>query len=145
MTEVKFFDPLFKPHSRLTYSVVVARYNKKWLFVRHQNRNTWEIAGGHIEENETSNEAARRELREETGAVDFVIDCVATYSVRKRGKTGYGRLYFAEVLSLEPIPDISEIADMVKMDFLPENLTHPDIQPQLFKKVIKYLKIRKSF
>jgi 8-oxo-dGTP diphosphatase len=142
MTEVSFFDPSFDPDSILTYSVIAARYNTKWLFVRHHKRDTWEIPGGHIEEKETSADAACRELMEETGAIDFTIECVATYSVNKDGETGYGRLYFADVFTLGPIPDISEIADVKMMDYLPGNNTHPDIQPHLFERIIFYLKSR---
>jgi 8-oxo-dGTP diphosphatase len=142
MTEVTFFDPLFKSDKELTYSVISARFNDKWVFVRHQKRTTWEIAGGHIEKGETSHEAACRELMEETGALLFSIECVATYSVKKKGVTGWGRLYYAEVTELGPIPDISEIGGIVLSDNLPENLTHPDIQPQLFKKIIEFLNNR---
>ncbi|TAL66535.1 MAG: NUDIX domain-containing protein, partial [Bacteroidetes bacterium] len=73
MTEVKFYDPLFEPEKELTYSVISARFKNQWIFVRHQNRSTLEIAGGHIEKGETSFEAAERELMEETGAVRFSI------------------------------------------------------------------------
>jgi 8-oxo-dGTP diphosphatase len=111
------------------------------MFVRHHKRTTWEIAGGHIEENETPDEAAGRELMEETGAVDFKMECVSTYSVLKNGSKGYGRIYFAEVLKLGPIPDVSEIREVKMMDVLPENLTYPDIQPELFEKVLVHLKI----
>ena len=71
MTEVKFYDPLFDPGTKLTYSVISAIFDGKWIFVRHQDRITWEIAGGHIEEGETSDDAAGRELKEETGAVEI--------------------------------------------------------------------------
>src|SRR5450759_1503901 len=137
MTEVKFFDPLFEPVKELTYSVISARFGDKWIFVRHHKRTTWEIAGGHIEIGETSFEAAGRELMEETGALRFKLDCIATYSVKKDGETGYGRLYLAEVFELGPIPDISEIAEVILLDKIPENPTHPDIQPLLFKKTIE--------
>ena len=143
MTEVEFFDPLFVPDSKLTYSVISARFKGKWIFVRHQKRSTWEIAGGHIEEGETSFEAAGRELMEETGALKFELICVATYSVTIDGDTGWGRLYFAEVTEIGPVPDISEIAEIVLSDHLPENLTHPDIQPHLFNKTEEYLEIKK--
>jgi 8-oxo-dGTP diphosphatase len=143
MTEVKFYDPLFEPDAELTYSVISAKFENKWIFVRHNNRTTWEIAGGHIEMGETSSEAAGRELMEETGAVRFNLDCVATYSVKMDGETGYGRLYFAEVFELGPIPDISEIAEVILLDHLPENLTHPDIQPHLFNRTIEYMKLEK--
>jgi 8-oxo-dGTP diphosphatase len=139
MTEVNFFDPFYMPDSKLTYSVISARYNSEWIFVRHQMRSTWEIAGGHIEKGETSAEAAGRELMEETGAIRFNLDCIATYSVTIDGETGWGRLYIAEVFEIGPIPDISEIAEMKLSDHLPENLTHPDIQPHLFNKTIDFL------
>ena len=140
MTEVKFFDPLYEPEKTLTYSVISSRYKDKWIFVRHYMRSTYEIAGGHIEKGETSFEAACRELKEETGALKFNISCVATYSVEKDGETGFGRLYFAEVFELGPIPDISEIAEMVFLDKIPDNPTHPDIQPDLFARTLEYIK-----
>ena len=144
MTEVKFYDPLFVPDSKLTYSVISARYENKWVFVRHQKRSTWEIAGGHIETGETSFEAAGRELREETGAVKFNLSCIATYSVTIDGETGWGRLYLAEVIEIGPIPDISEIAEISLSDHLPENLTHPDIQPHLFNRTNEFINIKKE-
>jgi len=140
MTEVTFYDPLFEPETDLTYSVISAKYEDKWIFVRHQKRVTWEIAGGHIESGETSHEAACRELMEETGAVLFTIECISTYSVKKDGATGWGRLYCANVTELGPIPDISEIAEISILDSLPDNPTHPDIQPHLFRKTLDYLK-----
>jgi 8-oxo-dGTP diphosphatase len=139
MTEVKFYDALFVPDTKLTYSVISAKFENKWIFVRHNKRSTWEIAGGHIEAGETSVEAAGRELMEETGALKFSLECISTYSVTIDGETGWGRLYIADVSEIGPIPDISEIAEMKLMDHLPENLTHPDIQPHLFKKTIEFL------
>jgi 8-oxo-dGTP diphosphatase len=144
MTKVEFYDPLFTPDSKLTYSVISAIYDNKWIFVRHHKRSTWEIAGGHIEEGETSFDAAGRELNEETGAIKFSLECIATYSVTIDGETGWGRLYIAYVTELGPIPDISEIAEMKVSDHLPENLTHPDIQPYLFSKTVEYLKNQKN-
>jgi 8-oxo-dGTP diphosphatase len=139
MTEVKFYDPLYKPDDRLTYSVISARYNDKWIFVRHHLRTTFEIAGGHIEEGETSLEAAGRELMEETGALKFDLECIATYSVTIDDETGWGRLYLANVSEIGLIPDISEIAEVMLGDALPEKVTHPLIQPHLFRKTLEFL------
>ena len=144
MTKVNFYDPLFIPDSKLIYSVISARYEAKWIFVRHQKRYTWEIAGGHIENGETSFEAAERELFEETGAIKFNLVCIATYSVTIDRETGWGRLYLADVSEIGPIPDISEIAEIKLSDHLPENLTHPDIQPYLFNRTVDYLKTKKN-
>lgn len=76
---------------------------------------------------------------EETGALDFSIVCVSTYSVRKNGVTGFGRLYFADISRIGPVPDTSEIAEIRLSDNLPADLTHPDIQPLLFQRVLKHL------
>lgn len=133
MTEVKFYAPSFEPDTKLTYSVISARFENRWIFVRHNQRTTFEIAGGHIEKGETSFEAAGRELMEETGALKFNLSCIATYSVKKDGETGWGRLYLAEVFEIGPIPDISEIAEVVFLEKIPDHPTHPDIQPHLFR------------
>jgi len=144
MAEVKFYDPSFVPEAGLTYSVIASMYRGKWLFVRHNNRTTWEMPGGHIEENETSDEAAGRELIEETGSSDFKLECVSTYSVTMNGKTGYGRLYLAEVFSLGPIPDISEIIEIKAGSFNPVENTYPEIQPLLFERILMHLKTRED-
>ena len=137
--KVKFYDPDFTPDSKLIYSVIGSTYKGKWVFVRHNKRTTFEIAGGHIEEGETAMEAAKRELMEETGALKFKIECIATYSVTMNGETAFGRLYFADIEIIGDIPDKSEIGEVIISDTLPENLTHPYIQPHLFKRVQEYL------
>jgi 8-oxo-dGTP diphosphatase len=139
MTKVNFYDAEYVPDGKLTYSVIAALYKDKWLIVRHCDRTTWEVPGGHIEDGESPFDAAGRELREETGAEEFKLHCVATYSVEKDGTIGYGRLFAADVSRLGKIPDISEIAEARLVDYLPESLTYPDIQPLLFARVKEYL------
>ena len=134
MTRVNFYDTSHFDAGKLTYSVIAALYKGRWIFVRHINRTTWEIPGGHIEKGESPDEAGERELEEETGALEFKLTSVADYSVEKDGTIGYGRLYFAEVSKLGPIKDRSEIAEITLSDQLPEDLTYPDIQPHLFRK-----------
>lgn len=144
MAVVEFYDTGFEPEIPLTYSVITARHNGKWIYVRHNNRNTWEIPGGHIEEGENSDEAAARELSEETGALEFVIVSVATYSVLESGKKGYGRLYMANVHKLGKVPDVSEIEEIRLQDGMPDNLTYPEIQPLLFEKVLEFLTTKQA-
>lgn len=141
-TEVKFYDIYFLPEAGLTYSVIAAVHKGRWIFVRHRDRLTWEIAGGHIEKGETPEEAAERELIEETGADEFRLHPVATYSVEADGKTGYGRLYLAEVITLKAVPDVFEIAEVHLSEKMPDKLTYPDIQPFLFNKIMEFAKAK---
>ena len=138
VAKVDFYPVNYLPDGKLTYSVIVARFRRRWLLVRHKERTTFEIPGGHIEKGETADEAASRELKEETGALEFAIECVATYSVEQEGRMGYGRLYFAEVSEFGNPLDSSEIAEVIVSDALPDNLTYPDIQPHLFDRVVRY-------
>ncbi|NTW26028.1 MAG: NUDIX domain-containing protein [Lentimicrobium sp.] len=118
------------------YAVIASRYQNQWIFVRHRERKTWEIPGGHIEPGETPDDAASRELKEETGAIDFTILPVAAYAVEKDEIKTFGWLYFAEIQKLDKLPD-SEIAEIILLDQLPLNLTYPLIQPILFEVINK--------
>jgi 8-oxo-dGTP diphosphatase len=140
VTKVRFHDPDFKPDTGLIYSVIAARFEDKWIFVRHHDRSTWEIPGGHIESIESPDDTARRELTEETGAEEFNLTCVATYSVEKEGTTGFGKLFLAEVTRINTLLPNSEIAETILLSDLPDNLTYPDIQPYLFRRVLEFLK-----
>ena len=145
MTTVRFYDVDFIPRKRLIYSIICVRFSGKWIFVRHRTRATWEIPGGHIENDESPDEAAFREVKEETGAIEFDLDIVATYSVEKNGNIGYGRLYFAEVRRLGDVTDFLEIAERKLFDNIPDNLTYPDIQPLFFRKSIEFLQLTGKF
>ncbi len=136
--DVKFHDLDYKNESRLKFVVITARYKNKWICVRHKDRITWELPGGHIELGENPFEAAKRELFEETGAIDYHIEEVCDYSVTSTNETGestsYGRLFYSRIKTLGALPE-SEIADVRVFDGLPDHMTYEQIQPILFQKV----------
>ena len=70
--EVKFYDLV--DDALLKYAVIIAKYQGKWVFCRHRERDTLEAPGGHREPGETILEAARRELAEETGRIVTLKD-----------------------------------------------------------------------
>jgi 8-oxo-dGTP diphosphatase len=140
--KVKFYDNSYQPEKGLTYSLIAAICKGQWIFVRHRDKLTWEIAGGHIEKGETPEEAAGRELTEETGAFTFRLHSIATYSVESDFNIGYGRLFLAEVTALKDIVDTCEIEEIILSEKIPDNLTYPDIQPLLFEKVLDYARAK---
>lgn len=122
---------IFKVNELQKYKfvVVLSRYNGKILLSRHNERTTWETQGGHIESGETPLEAAKRELYEESGALEYEIEPLFDY--RFGEEDAGGMAFAAEIYKLGDIPD-SEMAEVGLFDTLPENLTYPHITPVLF-------------
>ncbi|MED4019184.1 hypothetical protein [Sutcliffiella cohnii] len=106
----------------LKFAVISAMYKGKWLYVKHKDRNSWEIPGGHREPGEIIYETGCKE-------VDLVPIC--DYSLDDSVNKIFGRLFFARV---------KEIGQVKLFDNLPKNLTYLEIQPKLFKKTLAFIK-----
>ncbi len=134
--QVKFYETA--PDELLKFAVIIAKYQGKWIFCKHRDRDTYEIPGGHREEGETILDAAKRELREETGALDFTVERVCVYSVtgknrvNETGEETFGMLYYAEIKALDRELH-SEIERVMMFDALPDRWTYPLIQPRLIE------------
>ncbi|WP_346918960.1 NUDIX domain-containing protein [Lacrimispora sp.] len=125
---------------KLKFAVIISKSQGKWVFCRHKDRNTYELPGGHREAFEDIAETARRELKEETGAVEYDLTPLCVYSVFGDTRDGeclkeesFGMLYFAEIYSFEEELH-HEIEEMILIDQLPEHWTYPHIQPVLMDK-----------
>lgn len=135
---VNFYDEV--DDSLLKFAVIISKTEGKYVFCKHKERDTWEIPGGHREPGEIILDTAKRELYEETGAVDFEIRPICVYSVIAKdnfdGAESFGMLYFADIKSFEK--DLhSEIEKIMITDKLPEAWTYPQIQPELMKEAKK--------
>ena len=141
MVQVNFYEQI--EDALLEFAVIIARTNGKWVFCKHKERDTYEVPGGHREPGESILETAERELREETGAIDFTITPVCVYSVKGKTKVNknaddisYGMLFVADIVSFEEELH-SEIEKIIITDTLVDNWTYPLIQPKLMQEARK--------
>ncbi len=134
MVDVYFYEQI--DDALLKFAVIISTTNGKWVFCKHRERDSYEIPGGHREDGENIIETANRELKEETGAIDFNIKPVCVYSVKGKtrineelGKETFGMLFVADINSFGELN--SEIEKILITDNLVDNWTYPLIQPKL--------------
>lgn len=138
MIEVKFYTEI--EDAKLKFAVIIAKTQGKWVFCKHKERNTYEVPGGHREMGENILDTAKRELREETGAIDFDLTQICVYSVigktrvnNDENEENFGMLYFADIKSFEDELN-SEMEKILITEQLPDEWTYPQIQPKLMEK-----------
>lgn len=138
--KVKFYENI--SDELLKFAVIISKHKGKWVFCKHKERDTYEVPGGHREQDENILDTANRELNEETGAIDFTIEPVCVYSVtgknrvNKTGEETYGMLYFADIHSFDTT--LKSEMELVKFfDELPTEWTYPLIQPLLIKEYLR--------
>ena len=119
----------------LEYMVIAARCRDQWVIVRLRGREDWCFPGGHREAGETMDEAAARELFEETGALDWEgLECIAQYSVDHGDRISWGSVYACEIRRFGELPAEFEIEEVQLADDFPlGNTRFPGIMPGLME------------
>ena len=142
--KVNFYDDA--DDKLLRFAVIISKHNGKWVFCKHKERNTYEVPGGHREQNESILETAKRELSEETGALQFDIIPICVYSVtgknvvNQTGEETFGMLFFADIQTFESELH-SEMESVFLFDTLPAEWTYPLIQPLLIDEYLRLQEI----
>jgi ADP-ribose pyrophosphatase YjhB (NUDIX family) len=136
----------------LSGGVVIGPGNK--IVVVSQNGDSWSLPKGHIEESEDAEQAAVREIQEETGIQDVkVIDVVGAYERTRIGKGGIGEnledirhitmfLCITNQTDLKPIDPTNPEAIWLSVQDVADKLTHPkdkEFFHTITPKILKFL------
>jgi 8-oxo-dGTP diphosphatase len=127
--------------NNIGFVCIESKYNDKWVLCLHKRRQTWEVPGGHVEKGESPLTAAKRELYEETGAIDYDIVPVWDYQVFNDDGTLHnnGRVYYANIRSFDSLPECSEMIKINSFETLPANVTYNrDKMIDMLEKAEKY-------
>ena len=140
MVDVKFYDEA--DDKLLKFAVIISKADNQWVFCKHRDRNTYEVPGGHREDGETIMDTAKRELYEETGAIEYTLKPICVYSVTApdnfNGEETFGMLYYADILSFEDELH-NEIERILITEHLVDQWTYPLIQPKLIEEAKRRL------
>lgn len=100
---------------------VICNYQNKWLLTKHKDRGM-EFPGGKVEEGEVAEQAAIREVKEETGGVISKLDYVGQYYVSGKGGNVIKNVYYAIVDKLIDQPTYFETHGPVLLEKVPDNV-----------------------
>lgn len=100
---------------------VICRYQKKWLLTKHRNRGM-EFPGGKVEKGEAPEEAAIREVSEETGGKVDELIYVGQYFVEGKREKLAKNIYFATIKQVDKQPTYYETEGPVLLENLPKGI-----------------------
>jgi 8-oxo-dGTP diphosphatase len=92
-----FKQHVFEEESK--HVIVICRFQDKWLLTSHKERG-WEFPGGKIEVGETPEQAARREVFEETGGVLETFFPLGEYQVTNGKNQFVKTIFFGKISEL---------------------------------------------
>ncbi|WP_404329628.1 RNA deprotection pyrophosphohydrolase [Mesobacillus maritimus] len=96
---LSFQENAFGPEPN--HVLIICRYHGKWVLTDHKKRG-WEFPGGKREKGETLEQAAIREVLEETGGQVQNLHFIGEYEVQDENGTFEKRVYFAELEEIVP-------------------------------------------
>ncbi|MFC0523944.1 RNA deprotection pyrophosphohydrolase [Pontibacillus salicampi] len=100
---------------------IISRYRNQWLLTQHKDRGV-EFPGGKVEEGETPEQAAVREVMEETGGVVEDLIYIGQYTVDGKGGSIIKNIYFAHISELQVRSNYLETDGPVCLKELPSSM-----------------------
>ncbi|WP_027725376.1 RNA deprotection pyrophosphohydrolase [Tuberibacillus calidus] len=114
-----FQDHPFSTHPKHVW--VICRFHDQWLLTKHPRRG-WEFPGGKVEPGETAEEAARREVYEETGAIVAELAYIGQYKVEGKSGSIIKNVYFATIDRIEQKAHYLETNGPLFLEEIPRNI-----------------------
>ncbi|MFA1822012.1 RNA deprotection pyrophosphohydrolase [Virgibacillus oceani] len=111
---------------------VICKYKNKWLLTKHKERGM-EFPGGKVEEGENAEQAAIREVEEETGGRVGSMRYIGQYFVDGKRQTVVKNVYYAIIEKLIPKDSYLETEGPHLLRKLPKNVKYLEIYSFLMK------------
>ncbi|WP_245747447.1 RNA deprotection pyrophosphohydrolase [Anaerobacillus alkalidiazotrophicus] len=117
--ELSFVPNAFSKNPKHVW--IICQFNNKWLLTCHEERG-FEFPGGKVEEGETADQAAVREVYEETGGIIKKILKLGQYKVTAKHEIVIKDVYYAQIDRLEKREHYFETKGPTLFNDLPENI-----------------------